>query len=118
MEPSSSDRRAYERFDVVGTLWGVLELPEPARIVNVSRSGALIDAPVEPILNSVRSLRLRVPDGDVSVEAAVRHVRPAEPGRFLVGVEFVAAPASVLTSIEQIGAGHELDLFDSGAASS
>lgn len=96
------DRRAHERFDVVGTLWGVLELPEPARLMNISVTGALIDAPLGPVLGSLQSLRMTIEGECVRVDARVRHVRHALPGRFLVGLEFVAPPTSVIASIEAL----------------
>lgn len=115
MPTPSSGRRAHERFDVVGALWGVLELPQPARIINVSSSGALIDAPVNPVMNSVQTLRLLVMGEYVTVDAEVRHARPWGAGRFLIGLEFVAPPVTVLSTIEQLGAGLHVDLFDTGA---
>ncbi len=98
----SIDRRSHERFDVVGTLWGVLELPEPARLMNISIAGALIDAPVGPVTDSLQSLRITIDGECVCVDARVRHVRPAAPGRFFVGLEFVAPPTSVVASIEAL----------------
>ena len=40
------DRRSRVRLEVVGALWATLELTEPARVVNISREGALITSPV------------------------------------------------------------------------
>ncbi len=45
---TTSDRRAHDRYDVIGALWGVLELPEPATIVDVSPDGILLEAGISP----------------------------------------------------------------------
>lgn len=102
-----SDRRKDERFDVVGAMWGVLELNEPARIENVSLTGALIDSPVSAALGSTHPLRLIVDGQEVKVEGLVRHVRGVQhlgrEERYFIGVEFSAPPVHVTQAIEQLG---------------
>jgi PilZ domain len=106
MKPMA-DRRHGERFDVVGALWGQLELTESAQIRNVSTTGALIDSPLPAALDSSQPLRLVVDGHEVKVDAHVRHVRriPIERGtaRYLIGLEFSSPPVSVVQSIEQLG---------------
>lgn len=107
----SSDRRSHERFDIVGALWGLLELTEPAQIRNVSTTGALIDAPLPAVLESTQSMRVLVDGEPVTIDVRVRHVRrvddinagEAAAPRYLIGVEFLSPPESVLQSIEQLG---------------
>ena len=108
------DRRSRVRFDVVGALWGVLELTETARIRNVSNTGALIDSPLPVALESTQTVRVIVNGEPVAVDASVRHVRriepdSAEPGapRYLIGLEFLSPPESVLQTIEQLGGAME-----------
>ncbi len=116
MKTPSTDRRASERFDVLGSLWGQLELPEVATVVNVSSAGLLVEAPVCPVLNSVHAVRMLV-DGDaVSVDAVVRHCRPGENGRYRIGLEFLTVPTTVLVSIEQLGADAQIEVLDSDAS--
>jgi hypothetical protein len=111
---SGRDRRAHTRFDVLGALWGVLELPEPARILNVSGTGMLIEASSAAVLDSIQSIGVLVEGEMVRFDTRVRHVRAAEqPGRFLIGLAFEAVPTSVLVSIEQLGASHYLQVFQS-----
>ncbi|MEQ1726826.1 MAG: PilZ domain-containing protein [Vicinamibacterales bacterium] len=118
MKTPSTDRRASERFDVVGPLWGQLELPEPATVVNVSSAGLLIETALRPVLDSVHAVRILV-DGDaVSVDAVVRHSRPGLGGRHRIGLEFVTVPTTVLVSIEQLGAGASIEVLDSEASRS
>ena len=100
------DRRSRVRFDVVGALWGLLELTEPARIWNVSNTGALIDSPEPSALGSTQLVRVIVDGQPVAVDARVCHVRrvqddPAGP-RYLIGLEFMSPPTSVVSSIEQL----------------
>ena len=107
MKPMA-DRRHGERFDVVGALWGQLELTESAQIRNVSTTGALIDSPLPAALNSSQPLRLVVDGHEVKVDAHVRHVRRVSAERaaprYLIGLEFSSPPVSVVQSIEQLGA--------------
>jgi hypothetical protein len=113
MKIPTTDRRVHERFDVLGSLWGVLELPETATVLNVSTTGMLIEAAVCPTLNSVHAVLMLV-DGDaVRVDTVVRHCRPGAGGRTCIGLEFLTPPTPVLTSIEQIGADKQIEILDS-----
>jgi hypothetical protein len=99
-----SDRRQDIRYDVVGALWGQLELHEEARLRNVSVSGALLECPMAAALDSTQTVQVSVEGEPVAVEARVRHVTPLtadRPSAFLIGLEFVSLPTSVLQSIEQ-----------------
>ena len=90
------DRRSRVRLEVVGALWATLELTEPARLVNISREGALITSSVPMPPESVQPLHLKARGQDVTVDARVRHIRrvsgPDEPSRYLIGVEFLSIP--------------------------
>lgn len=103
---SLGDRRARVRLEVVGALRGMLELPATARLLNISRTGALLESSLAFPLDSIQSVHFDVNGEDVAVEAHVRHVRhaPSETPEYLVGVEFVAVPAALLYSIEQLAA--------------
>ena len=99
-----SNRRSEVRYDIVGALWGQLELHDEARLRNVSVAGALLESPIAAALDSTQTVQLSVDGQHVAVEGRVRHVTPihAERGftKFLIGVEFVSLPTSVLQSIE------------------
>ena len=103
-----TDRRLRERFDVVGAMWGLLELSEPARIQNVSTTGALIDSPHPSALDSTLAVRVMIDGQPVRLDGLVRHVQKTESetnrGRYLIGLEFSSPPESVIQSIEQLGA--------------
>jgi hypothetical protein len=98
------DRRARVRLEVVGALWATLELSEPARVVNISKDGALITSPVPMPPDSVQPLHLKLHGHDINVDARVRHVRrvsgPDEPIRYLVGVEFLSIPPALAAAAE------------------
>ena len=64
-----TDRRSRPRYDIVGALWGVLELHEDACIRNVSATGALLDSPFPVALDSAQTVRLSVDGQWVAVEA-------------------------------------------------
>jgi len=118
MKTPSTDRRTFERFDVLGSLWGQLELPEVATVLDVSSAGLLLEAALCPVLNSVHAVRMLV-DGDaVSVNAVVRHCRPAAEGRYRIGLEFLTVPTTVLASIEQLGVDAQIEVIDSEASRS
>jgi hypothetical protein len=111
-----SDRRAEPRYDVIGALWGVLELHEEARLRNVSATGVLLDSPVPMALDSAQTIRLAVDGQDVTVDARVRHVRQQtddlrEP-RYVIGIEFIEPPSPVLQSIEQLSASTSLERME------
>lgn len=119
MKTPSTDRRIYERFDVLGPLWGMLELPEKATVVNVSATGLLVEAAVSPVLNSVHAVWMLVDGEEVSVDTVVRHCRPAvESGRNLIGLEFLTVPTTVLSSIEHFGAHKQIEVIDLGVSRS
>lgn len=88
------DRREHVRLDVVGTLWGDLEIDAVARLVNISDTGVLIAAAGAPPVNSVQPLWLRIDEREVRVDARVRHARRVltDDGReeHLIGLEFVS----------------------------
>jgi hypothetical protein len=107
-----SDRRLQARYDVIGVLWGVLELHEEARLRNVSTTGVLLDSPVPMALDSAQTIRLAVDGQGVAVEARVRHVHQTEDAtepRYVIGLEFIEPPSSVLQSIELLSTSVSLE---------
>jgi hypothetical protein len=118
MKTPSTDRRLYERFDVLGPLWGMLELPETATVVNVSSAGLLVEAALSPVLNSVHAVWMLVDGEPVSVDTVVRHCRPGAAGKNLIGLEFLTVPTPVLSSIEHFGAHKQIEVLDLGASKS
>jgi hypothetical protein len=112
MKTPTTDRRAHERFDVVGSLWGVLELPETASIVNASGTGLLIEANVCPVLDSVHSTDINIEGESLRVNSVVRHLHPGGAGKFLIGLEFHQPPATVSTAVEQLATEQRTKVHD------
>ena len=98
------DRRVRVRMEVVGRLWGTLELSETARLLNISTTGVLLESPLPFALQSTETLRLLVEGEEVAVDAHVRHlrqvIREGAPPNYLIGLEFVSPPSSLIDSIE------------------
>jgi hypothetical protein len=100
MASSFGDRRSYLRFEVMGMQWGRLELTRPARVVNISDSGVLIDSPLPLAIDAMQSVRLSFEQDALELDARVRHLRrvshDGETDRYLIGLEFVAPPTMLL----------------------
>jgi hypothetical protein len=101
------DRRTRVRFEVVGILWGALELSEPARIVNLSDHGALIESKLAVPVDSTQPVHFLVKGNRLVVEARVIHLRRVleedDPPRYLIGVEFLTPTLPLLHSISGVG---------------
>ena len=94
------DRRGRIRLEVVGSLWGSLEVSRSASVVNISTGGALIASPVPAVLNATQMVRLIVDGHEINVEARVRHLQRiasagADTAYYRIGLEFIGAPASL-----------------------
>ena len=99
------DRRRRIRLEVVGSLWGALELDRRAQLVNISRTGALIMSPIPAAVDSLQSVKLTVEGHEVKLAARVRHLQrlgdtgAAEP-QYRIGLEFLEAPAVLVHALE------------------
>jgi PilZ domain len=105
------DRRICARFEIVGTLRGMLDLYEVARVLDISNTGALLESMLPTTVHSTQVVRIAVDETEVVAEAYVRHVRQVvEAGmgpRHLIGLEFVSPPASLRYAIEQLASRHD-----------
>jgi PilZ domain-containing protein len=98
------DRRGRIRLEVVGSLWGTLEVNTQASIINISRGGALIASPVPAPVDSVQTIRLMVKGREIAVDARVRHIEHAvnsavDDRMYRVGLEFLQTPAALVDII-------------------
>jgi len=102
---SPADRRDRVRFEVFGPFWGAFDVGEPVRVLDLSPTGALIEAQVPLAVESIQLVKLMI-DGQPTVsEALVKHVRSAPPGaatRYLVGLEFLAASSAFLDAVDRL----------------
>jgi hypothetical protein len=103
---SLGDRRTSVRFEIVGSLWGTLQLTEAARVVDISPGGALIVSPVAMAIDSVGPVKLTLGNEEVTVDARVRHFRPVsgadggDAARYLIGLEFATVPPALAQALE------------------
>jgi hypothetical protein len=93
------DRRAAVRLEVVGALWGTLELRKQARVRDLNQEGALLEYPVPVLPDTVHSVTFEHNGQRVSIDVLVRHVRPATGPDggvvYLAGIEFLSVPAAL-----------------------
>jgi c-di-GMP-binding flagellar brake protein YcgR len=98
------DRRRRIRLEVLGSLWGALEVERRATLMNISRGGALIMSPVPAAVDSTQSVKVSVEGHEVKLTARVRHLErlPDDEGepRYRMGLEFLEAPAVLLHALE------------------
>lgn len=102
---SPADRRDRVRFEVFGPFWGAFDVGEPVRILDLSPAGALIEAQQPLAVESIQSVKLMIDGQPTVTEALVKHVRSAPHGeinRYLVGLEFQAAPTAFLDAVERL----------------
>lgn len=99
----NADRRVQPRFEVVGDLWGTLEIEYPLPVIDISAGGALVKSDRPWAVGSVHAISIAngVEVGDAQV--CVRHVRAAAGLRqgFLIGVAFLAVSPALASEIAQ-----------------
>ena len=98
------DRRRRIRLEVVGSLWGTLEVERQATLMNISRSGALILSPVAAAVDSTQSVKLTIEGHEIKLAARVRHLHRVTPSsgapEYRIGLEFLEAPEVLSHSLE------------------
>ena len=101
------DRRGRVRFEVVGSFWGMADVSETARVVDINRTGALVWSRSAFATESMQVIRLTLEGQELLVDTKVRHLRRVpetefEPEHYLIGLEFLAAPSALLETIDQL----------------
>jgi len=91
MKRKSGDRRGRPRFEIIGDLWGSLDVAATLTLVNLGFGGALLASPLRFPPESVHSMLAIADDETHTITARVRHCSPstAAGGGYLVGVEFL-----------------------------
>lgn len=88
-----TDRREATRFEVLGGLWGSVEMLEPMRVYNIAREGMLTESRSPLPVGTILAVRLLRGYDSVVIRAGVRHTAPADTigvqGKYLVGLEFL-----------------------------
>jgi hypothetical protein len=99
------DRRTELRFEIIGQLWGSLQMDEHLPLRDLGRGGALVEARQPLSMDAVHPLRLMIGDQSNDVDVRVRHVTALREGladRFLIGLEFVNPRVATLEQIDRI----------------
>lgn len=99
------DRRNDLRFEIIGQLWGSLEVFERLPLRNLGRGGALVESSLPLSADTVHGVRLMLSGQPSDIQVKVRHVTPLRDGgadRYLIGLEFVDANAGILDQIDRI----------------
>jgi hypothetical protein len=92
MRRKIGDRRKGPRFDLVGELWGSLDVSSSLPIVNLAAGGALLQSAAPLPRGSVHSVLAVTADESHEVTVRVRHsLEGDDQGHvcYLIGVEFV-----------------------------
>jgi hypothetical protein len=100
-----ADRRGRPRFEIVGELWGSLEMGVGLTLANVSHSGGMVLSPVRLETGSEHHVSINCQGYQSPTKVRVRHVRPSagdsgQPGYF-IGLEFLTVGAVLQTQIQQ-----------------
>jgi hypothetical protein len=86
------------RLEVVGILWGTLEVHKQARVCDLTQDGALLEYPVPVVPDTVHAVTFTHDGHRISLDVRVRHVRTGRSVGgtivYLAGVEFLSTPAA------------------------
>ena len=104
MMRAPGDRRARVRFEVFGAFWGTFDAGDSVRVRDLTRQGALLEAPQPLAVESIQSVCLTFDGQPAIADARVRHVSASRESeaRYLVGVEFLAASTAFLEAINRL----------------
>lgn len=100
-----NDRRGQVRFEIIGPLWGTLEMPQRLVLRNIGQGGALLEAPLPILLDTVHEVQLSFEGHVTNAQAQVRHVTKltaAGEERYLIGFEFLRLPPETADQIERL----------------
>jgi PilZ domain-containing protein len=98
MQRRIGDRRRKPRFEIVGDLFGSVDVTVGLRILNLGRGGALVDSPLALVPGSVHAVRAVGNGESHPMTIRVRHsTATAQQGhrRYLLGVEFLNVTAAL-----------------------
>jgi PilZ domain len=92
MKRRIGDRRTKPRFEIIGDLWGSVDVSASLAVVNLGRGGALLESPVPFVPESVHAVVAVTHEESHKVTVRVRHSTGDDrqgQRRYLVGVEFI-----------------------------
>jgi len=92
MKRRIGDRRGKPRFEIIGELWGSVDVSASLTVVNLGRGGALLESNVPLAPETVHAALVVTEEESHHVTLRVRHSTPdarTAQRRYLTGVEFV-----------------------------
>jgi hypothetical protein len=93
MKRRIGDRRAKPRFEIVGDLWGSVDVSASMKVRNLGRGGALLESPLPLTADSVHWVTALADGTAHPVQLRVRHstasVGVAGAPQYLIGVQFL-----------------------------
>lgn len=99
MKRRIGDRRSKPRFEIVGDLWGSIDMQSSMQVQNLGRGGALVESSMPLAADSVHWVTTMAAGQPHLVQMRVRHSVPAPPAdgrpRYLIGVEFLKVSPAV-----------------------
>lgn len=105
MRRKLADRRGRPRFEIVGELWGKLEMVVGLALTNVSQSGGMVLSPVPLETGSEHHVTISCQGLPSPTKVRVRHVRPsvADNGQpeYVIGLEFLTVGPVLQTQIQE-----------------
>lgn len=98
------DRRAQIRFEVFGAFWGTFDAGDPARVIDLSHHGALIETHQPLAVESIQSVCLTFDGQPALADARVRHMRASHTDTklYLVGLEFLTTSTAFLDAVDRL----------------
>jgi hypothetical protein len=99
------DRRTALRFEIIGQLWGGLEMVNSTPLRNLAHGGALVELRTPPNPEAFRSIRFGLDGAVHDLQVRICHVThngAIDGDRYLVGLQFVEPSAAALEHIDRI----------------
>ena len=105
MKRRLGDRRLRPRFEIMGELWGTLEVALHLPMKNVGIGGALFESPIPLAAESIHRLTWKADERETAVQVRVRHARPIESADgecgYLIGIEFLSLNPLIGAQIQE-----------------
>ncbi|HJR59569.1 MAG TPA: PilZ domain-containing protein [Vicinamibacterales bacterium] len=104
MKRRLGDRRGCPRFEIVGDLWGTLDIVVGMPLLNVGAGGALVQSSIPLTPQSVYHVAVSCDGQQTPTSVQVRHVQSVAGSggqvQYLIGIEFLSMPAALGAQIE------------------
>jgi hypothetical protein len=102
--PPPGDRRTAVRFEILGELWGTVQVVRNFRVINLGAGGALVESPVPLCNGSIHEAHVTIEGQRCAIPVRVTRVTadPSAAGACIVALEFVDLPSEARDEIERL----------------